>query len=546
MSKTIKKIAIQFFSGMLLVVVLTPTNALNAGGFGDLFKSKARELVDKSKEIAIKKAAKVVFPLEADSASARSSEPLLDHFSPVFESIEQLKRTSGGGFKLRPGSFEFIAQSYCLKPGTYQRPGGNGYMSGPIKGKLAPYITQILRQSWKYKHISQQDIQYLLWGLIAGASPKDMNPRIYQVAKKMLSRKSLQHLNGGVEGQIPDFLTDEALARLPEEGRKLYDTYREMKRLAAQPDTSFEDLERIAVLPGEPPQNNDPNAVPDGRWTYHPDGYFIRYFSNEYFKTRVQIVVPEKFKLVRDQYQRISNVIYSDGSEIKTIYDDNVKPKPLQSFKEHAVYKIKQVIFRAIDKNTGKMRQLIRENTGFIIAPLQQQQLQHPYQYQFPDSENYTAQFKRTKHQYHGYGLAPAINSLMNQQGHFQKTGNGLDRIYQISQMINDWQSDMEFYRDRARAQTRPLSDQDLYNIVDLDHYQSGARSALGETADQAGWLIDHLEREQRAIARATQLINDLDKDPSDTEMTYLPWMESGLPGSHSYSQRRGISGRSF
>jgi hypothetical protein len=40
--------------------------------------------------------------------------------------------------------------------------------------------------------------------------------------------------------------------------------------------------------------------VPRGRWSSHPDGYFIRFFPSGYNKTKVQVYVPEPRAIARD------------------------------------------------------------------------------------------------------------------------------------------------------------------------------------------------------------------------------------------------------
>src|ERR1700716_1467451 len=54
----------------------------------------------------------------------------------VYKDLMVLNRTSGGGFILQPGMFEFHDQSYCLHAGTHGPGGGDGYMYAPPKGPM--------------------------------------------------------------------------------------------------------------------------------------------------------------------------------------------------------------------------------------------------------------------------------------------------------------------------------------------------------------------------------------------------------------------------
>ena len=55
----------------------------------------------------------------------------------------------------------------------------------------------------------------------------------------------------------------------------------------------YAELERVAVLLGDPQPDAASRDVPRGRWSYHPGGYFIRFFPRGYNQTLVQVHVPE-------------------------------------------------------------------------------------------------------------------------------------------------------------------------------------------------------------------------------------------------------------
>ncbi|MCC8408638.1 hypothetical protein LJ707_06840 [Mucilaginibacter sp. UR6-1] len=56
--------------------------------------------------------------------------------------------------------------------------------------------------------------------------------------------------------------------------------------------TSYEEMEKYAVLAGIAPNNN--SEYPSGTWALHPDGYYIRYIPQGYSITKVQIFVPKE------------------------------------------------------------------------------------------------------------------------------------------------------------------------------------------------------------------------------------------------------------
>lgn len=555
-----------------LITLLNISGLALAGPFGsfkDILKNKKKELTQKAIEAAEIKASKLVFPLEEDGAIARPSSPGLDHFQPTtWEPLSKLPQSDDGTFLLRPGLFEFNAESYCLKPGSYEKPGGEGYMSGPIKGKLAPTFTQILKNTFRHPEISREDVQYLLWGIIAGTPINRMNPHLQNIASKLLSKTQMKHLRQDTSDLISNEISNQALGKLPASTQQLVDTYRKMKIMATQPDTNFKDMEKIAILPGEPPisvNGNDP--IPRGRWTYHPGGFYIRYFSSQYWKTKIQIVVPNKFKLFRDKYHRIRSMKFDNSGEVNISYDDSQAPLLLDKISGHAIYPIKSLTFTGKNKNSGKKMSKSYLNKGYILAPYSRKH--HAKKARKFNKQAATADqghlsyalLTTTTHQNKvsnlnaittnfrniatSYARTSYANS-MNRDGYllysnFTEMLPTIQRIYDRANGIND---DVNYLRDRYHNAHRRATDDDLNNIVDINHYIDAARSVITDPASAPAVVIEQLEAEYLAVARATQLIEDLDKDPAEAGR-YDPTREAGLPGLLGYAQRRGMSGRS-
>lgn len=84
-------------------------------------------------------------------------------------------------------------------------------------------------------------------------------------------------------------------------------------------------MEAAAVLLGTPEFTEDSREVPSGRWSYHDDGYFIRYFPDGYKETRLQVSVPEPVTLERDRLGRITAVTHQNGNRIEISYDDTAE-----------------------------------------------------------------------------------------------------------------------------------------------------------------------------------------------------------------------------
>ncbi|GAB3962799.1 hypothetical protein GCM10028805_64640 [Spirosoma harenae] len=78
--------------------------------------------------------------------------------------------------------------------------------------------------------------------------------------------------------------------------RSVLQTENQIRNLVGQSRSSFQDLERLAVLAG--PARVDNPEYRRGRWAKHPDGYYVRYFPQNYSHTIVQVYVPESVSKV--------------------------------------------------------------------------------------------------------------------------------------------------------------------------------------------------------------------------------------------------------
>jgi hypothetical protein len=241
--------------------------------------------------------------------------------------MEILPRTETGGFVLeRVGSYVYDLESYCLRAGTYAPGSGDGYLYAPIKGPQAHIIRGILQRSYQHPEIEQKEIQVLLWAVIVRTKLSDMSREMQLTAAKLLTPKELFEVNGGALGLIPESQFDNAFAELPEGIRRVMEAEARMREMLTEGQTRYEDLERVAVLHGVASVGEGSREVPKGRWSYHPDGYFIRYFVFGYAHTQIQLSIPGQFNIRRDAKKRITLIEDSFGNRIETSYDEDTEP----------------------------------------------------------------------------------------------------------------------------------------------------------------------------------------------------------------------------
>jgi hypothetical protein len=62
------------------------------------------------------------------------------------------------------------------------------------------------------------------------------------------------------------------------------------------------------VLSGAAPRGEGSIEIPSGRWSMHPDGYYIRYIPSGYSSTRVEIWVPQGSPAVGKEYDPATHI----------------------------------------------------------------------------------------------------------------------------------------------------------------------------------------------------------------------------------------------
>ena len=265
-------------------------------------------------------------PITTNLKDAITEVSILDDYQPAsldFLWMGDLPRNEGGAFKLeRPGLFEFTAQSYCLHAGTYSPGEGNGYLYAPLKGPQSDIVESVLRNSYKHPEIEQTKVQVLLWAIIARTKLTDMSRENQLTASKLLTPEEMFELNGGALGLIPENFKREAFDKVPEEVRTVLEAEAKLREKLTSIESKYEDLEKIAVLSGKVPMGKDSRKVPSGRWSYNQDGYFIRFFPMGYSKDKIQISIPPKITIKKDNKGRIIFLKDDKGNLIEVEYDD--------------------------------------------------------------------------------------------------------------------------------------------------------------------------------------------------------------------------------
>lgn len=235
-------------------------------------------------------------PIATNLADAVWGVDSLDGHNPdasLFKPLASLERTGGnGGFVLQAGHWAQQNQSYCLHAGTHGPGGGDGYLFAPPRGPAEDQVMTIVRNSAAHPDIDQHDIQLLLWAIVARAKFEKLDHRLQVVAAQLLSPAQILTLNRGAL-ELAGPALQHAIDGMPESVQQILRAEAGLRDELTSANASYENAERLAVLAGVAPRGEGSRDVPRGRWSRHPDGYYVRYLPRSYSSTRIEIWVPE-------------------------------------------------------------------------------------------------------------------------------------------------------------------------------------------------------------------------------------------------------------
>lgn len=272
-------------------------------------------------------------PISTSFDDATYEAEFLHDFEPEqieYRPLDIQPKASSGGYILRSGVYSMNAKSFCLRGYTHGPSRGDGHLYAPLKGKKADFIQSIIERYGEKPEIPQQNVQVLLWAIIAGA---DMNTLGEQHSKTLNELFTMQELlefqgkdwlNGIADEQINEFKnwaynnTSPKLRNLLEADDKI--------RTMVQQNKSFRDIERVAIIAGAAPREDMIREVSKGRWSYHPDGFFVRFFPNGYSQTRIDVYVPfegdlsfdaaGKPRLVKNDSPQVKEVVFNPAESV--------------------------------------------------------------------------------------------------------------------------------------------------------------------------------------------------------------------------------------
>lgn len=238
-------------------------------------------------------------PISTTFKDAIYEADALYNFDPEDYEYQQLEiqpKSNSGGYLLKSGVYTINARSFCLRGYTHGPSRGDGHLYAPLKGKKAGFVQSILEHYGEKPEIPQQEVQSLLWGVIAGADMNSLGERHNKTLNSLFSLEELltfqgrDWLNGFTDQQVNKF-KQMALNNLSPQLQGFVKNDNQIRTMIQQNKT-FRELEKVAILAGVAPAKDKIREVSKGRWSYHPNGFFVRFFPSGYAQTRVDVYVP--------------------------------------------------------------------------------------------------------------------------------------------------------------------------------------------------------------------------------------------------------------
>lgn len=194
------------------------------------------------------------------------------------------------GYVLKPGFYTINLKSFCMHAGTYAPSKGDGYLYAPLKGPKKQLINSLVKNWYKNQDIPQQQVQSLVWGVIAKSSFKNLSPDLQLVATRLLTKNDLLSLSKMGLDFIPDSMMSQAKSNLPKPVQLVLEAENKIRNFfSSSSSSSYSELEKLAMLGGVNPLTSE---ISRSTWGLHPNGYWTSYQPEGYRQMTVRIYVP--------------------------------------------------------------------------------------------------------------------------------------------------------------------------------------------------------------------------------------------------------------
>lgn len=376
-----------------------------------------------------------------------------------------------GQWRMGPGRYIADIQSFCGKGYSYGPTKGMGYIEAAWEGRHAALIQRVVDRYSAQDAITQRQAQVLIWGILAKTKPSKMQGEARVAALALLKPEEIAELESGALEYLNNRLMGELMKPVDRALKPLYDAENSVRRIVSSANQPYNELERLMVL--EAPADSR-TLVPRNRWTYHPNGFVMRFRPSGYRRMKLEIVVPHAPQIVRDELNRITRLETSPGWISEVEYNDEVMPVVHDEL-DAIAYPFKKVTLRAPDGEDGPRVHVV-ENEGWTFV-----------------------QKRDTKLPALIASIGPRI-----QPGWFT-------RVRERAQRAREFRERQEEAQRQAERMNRILGgNASSDDFMDQGHYRDGLDTLRGSSGDRLGWIAEHHVRQSEALIFATNQIATL------------------------------------
>ncbi len=370
----------------------------------------------------------------------------------------------------RPGYYRYDTRSYCLHAGKHGASSGEGYLIAPLKGRQASLIEKIVNSSHKHREIAQSDIQRIIWAIESGTSLLDFSGQQAIAISILANPKDLARYELDVQTNTSSLATI-ARTLLPKDVQEALNFYDSFKEILTDANSSYEDIERLAVLSGFVEAGPGSQLVEEGNWAKVAENTFMRSYPQSYKKTTVEILKLADFNIEKDEQNRII-LFESNGFRQEISYNENLKFVTAPDGLQYPYWEIKELLLT----EEGSNDRLIIKDAGWLI----------PSYVKLASSSLSERNLS--------YDLS-AQNSL------FDEYRNRIQDVNSAAQELAD------YYEKSGQAEYEAI-DQDFGTLFDLNHYLKGVKAALSDSLyKKSKWLVDHFRALNDTIRKMACII---------------------------------------
>ncbi|MFI5145527.1 MAG: hypothetical protein ACHQJ4_08005, partial [Ignavibacteria bacterium] len=218
---------------------------------------------------------------------------------------------------LNPGYYRFRFNTFCLHAGAYAPTEGAGYLVAPLKGSKANLIKSILTKYSEHPEIDQKDVQILIWGIEANEKFTDYPPDFQVRVTPLLTPEDIASMQVDVKEIAYDLL--------PQDAKNVVDFYSNLKAKISNVNSSYEDIEQLAVKTGIAPIGKGSKNITAGTWTSIGGGAYVRCFPEGYKKSNVEVYIPSDVNIQKDNNGNILSL--DDGTSRIDFSYENITGK---------------------------------------------------------------------------------------------------------------------------------------------------------------------------------------------------------------------------